>query len=464
MVYVGYLTSLLYLLVRVSRCTDYFGYVLAHLRVPFAILGLGILAAIVTGRIFNAMLSKQGARVLGLTFLFLLSSAFSLWPGGSVHQLRELWPPNLMLFLILASFLTTLQGLRTAVVMVGLGVGMSAAYGQLIGQTQDGRMAAGNMSYGNPNDYALVLLLGMPPMLYLIADKTRPIWLRLLMIPLLGVTVLGFVGTGSRGGLLGFCVMSVFVLLHMSWSARINAVVAAVFLAICGIAAAPRATLQRLSTFLEVQQPSQEQFMSAQFDQGEGGAEGGEDLTVTAAASARGRLHLVEQAIQVTAQHPLLGSGFGMFMVAENSLAQDQGYHRGSWKGTHNMYLQMSSENGLPAFFLFLTIIYSAWKTLRRHRQLGPNPSRNQIEMRNISFVFSASMVAFLVSSTFLTVAYDFFVMMFAAVAVGFDNVALLEQQRIAREEQEAGAETPSGRRDWAPEPVGVGAYSRGLS
>ena len=465
MLYVGYVASLLYLFIRVSRCTDYFGYVLAHMRVPFAVLGLAILAALVTGRIFNAMLSKLGVKILGLTFVYLLTSAFSIWPGGSVHQLREHWPPNLMVFLVLASFLTSLKGLRAAVLALGVGSGMAAGYGLLLGTTLEGRAAAGNMSYGNPNEFALMLSMGFPAIVLVIADKTRPWWLRAGMIPMLGVSVLSFVGTGSRGGMLGFAVMAMFVMAHMSWAARVQVGVVALLLGIAAVAAAPQATLERFSTLMEVQESGPEQVSSGSFEGEQEG--GGGDLTVTAAASARSRLHLMEQAVRITAEHPLMGVGFGMFMVAENTLAQSQGFHRGSWKGTHNMYLQVSSENGIPALALFLSIIVTTWKTLRRHRKLGPRATPSEIEIRNISFAFSASMVTFLVTAAFLTVAYDYFVMMYAAIAVGMDNVALLEKQRLerkAREEAGDAEDEPRSLPSWTPEPVGAATYSQGLS
>src|SRR5690606_30544946 len=154
MVFIGYLAAMAYLFIRISRCGDYFGWILANLRVPLIVLSIAVLAALFSGRFMNALLSKMGLRFVALTFLFLLSSAFSLWPGGSVHEFRMLWPASLLMFLVVSSFLTTEKGLQTALNSLGFGVGIAALYALVFGgASEQGRLnAAGGMTYSNAND------------------------------------------------------------------------------------------------------------------------------------------------------------------------------------------------------------------------------------------------------------------------------------------------------------------------
>lgn len=460
MVLIGYAAAMAYLFMRISRCGDYFGYILAHLRVPLLLLAVAMVACIASGRFMNVVLSKMGMRFVALTFVFLLSSAFSVWPGGSVNEFRTFWPPSLFVFIVVASFLTTVKGLRTALAMLGYGVGIAAVYAMLVGSVNSvGRFdAAGGMAYSNTNDLALVMVMGMPALMFLFMDSTRGILQRLAALGMLMAAFLLMLSTGSRGGLLGFFAVCAFLLYHQSWAVRLRAFAGLAVLVLIGFASAPDAMLRRLTTFMSSQQPQgADPISDANY-----GPDPGDDYTGIAAASAEGRWYLVKQAAELLVRNPVLGVGFGMFMVGQNELALDQGASRGSWKGAHNMYLQVGSENGFPGLYLFVMIIYASWKTFRFHRRPPPNATPRQRHLAHIAFAMSASMVGFLVSGTFLTVAYDYFISMFAAIAMGFDNVAALEAQRVAGEGDPADTGDPTagarGQIDWTQAPAGAPA------
>jgi O-antigen ligase len=59
-----------------------------------------------------------------------------------------------------------------------------------------------------------------------------------------------------------------------------------------------------------------------------------------------------------------------MFAVAENDAAKILG-HRGAWHETHNTYTQISSEAGIPALFLYVTILVVSWKSLTRMQAMN---------------------------------------------------------------------------------------------
>lgn len=456
MVFLGYVAAMAYLFIRVSRCADFFGYVLAHMRVPLIFLAIALIGALASGRFINVLLSKMGVKFLSLTFLFLLSSAFSIWPGGSVHQFRNDWPPNITLFVVLTSFLTTARGLKTALSCLGWGSALVAIYALVFGGTSNmGRMDGGGTSYSNPNDLALVMVIGSPALMFMAADSTRSMLQRaaagLLLVPMAIVLL----ATGSRGGLLGFVMMSAFLLWFQSWGVRIRVATAVVLMGVIGVAAAPQAGMERLTTFMDSAKAI-DPISDANF----GPRDENKGYEEVAAASARGRWHLSKQALELMVTHPVLGVGFSMFMVAENDLATKEGSARGSWKGTHNMYLQVGSENGLIALYLFLSIIFACWKSYRFHRRPGANLTATEQQLRLLAFGFSASMVGYMVSGTFLTIAYDYFLPMYAAVAIGFDNVAELEAQRRRASEADLGptsvVEGVPGHIDWTQGPVGA--------
>ncbi len=457
MVFIGYLAAMAYLFIRISRCGDYFGFVLANHRVPLIVLSIAVLAALFSGRFMNVLLSKMGLRFVALTFLFLLSSAFSLWPGGSVHEFRMFWPASLLMFLVVASFLTTEKGLQAALNSLGFGVGLVAAYTLAFGGvSEQGRMnAGGGMAYSNANDLALVLVIGAPALMYIIGDKSRGFLQRMIAVPLLLCVVRLLVGTGSRGGMLGFVAVITFILLYQSWGVRIRVIAGVGVLAAIGVAASPGATIKRFTTIFEPTARA-DQKLSSRGD----GTEDGEDYTGIAAASAQGRWYLKKQAAELLLRNPVFGVGFGMFMLGENDLAKEEGAARGSWKGAHDMYLQVGSENGVLALYLFITILGASWKSYRYHRNAPPNPTQEQLGLQRVAFALSASMLGFMVSGAFLTVAYDYFLCMYAAFAVGFDNVMALAAQRKHSDQAPDGALSPiqasRGQIDWTQAPVSV--------
>ncbi len=458
MVLIGYAAAMAYLFLRISRCGDYFGYLLAHLRVPLLLLAVAMVACVASGRFMNVVLSKMGMRFAALTFVFLLSSAFSVWPGGSVNEFRTFWPPSLFVFIVVASFLTTVQGLRAVLSSLGFGVGIAAVYALLVGGVNSvGRFnAGGGMAYSNTNDLALVMVVGIPALMFIFTDRTRGIFQRLAALGMLLAAFVLMLGTGSRGGLLGFIGVCAFLLWHQSWGVRIRAFAGLAVLLLIGFASAPDAMLRRLTTFMSAQSEGG----SDPISDTDYGPKGEKDYTGIAAASAEGRWYLMKQAAELLMRNPVLGVGFGMFMVGQNELALDQGASRGAWKGAHNMFLQVGSENGFPGLYLFVMILYSSWKTFRYHRRPPPNATPRQKLLAHIAFAMSASMVGFLVSGTFLTVAYDYFISMYAAIAMGFDNVAALEAQRRAGEGDPAEKDSPivgaRGQIDWTKAPVGA--------
>lgn len=458
MVLIGYTATMIYLFFRISRCGDYFGYILASLRAPLVVLAVAVATSLFSGRFMNALLSKMGMRFILLTFIFLISSAFSVWPGGSINEFRNFWPPAMTMFLVLASFLTTATGMTTALSALGYGVGVAATYAFLFGGVDEvGRMNAGGMAYSNANDLALVMVIGIPALYFIFADPRRGMLGRLAALALLAPTLYVFVSAGSRGGLLGFVAVAAFLLWRQSWAVRMRTLAGLMVVCILVALAAPDLIMRRLTTFM-VSETEVDPISSTSF-----GPEDGPDdnYTEIAAASAQGRWHLMKQATELMLRNPVIGVGYGMFMVAENELAVGSGRSRGSWKGTHNMYLQVGSENGLPGLFVFGTILLASWRSFRTHRRVRPDATRTERAMAHAALAFQTSMVGFLVTGFFLTVAYDYFTPMYAGLAVGLENVAALEaQRRAAADSPDDGGATQGarGQIDWTQAPVGVPA------
>ncbi len=89
-----------------------------------------------------------------------------------------------------------------------------------------------------------------------------------------------------------------------------------------------------------------------------------------AAGSQKERLQLIIKAVSLTFEHPIFGVGMGDF-----SSASAHQWSTGSgrdWVQTHNTYLQFSSELGLPGLVLYIILLVTTFKTLRRAREQIP--------------------------------------------------------------------------------------------
>jgi O-antigen ligase len=126
--------------------------------------------------------------------------------------------------------------------------------------------------------------------------------------------------------------------------------------------------------------------------------------------STQSRVQLLKDSIRLTFENPLLGVGPGMFMVAQNTMARSEGAVNGSWHGTHNTYTQFSSEVGLPAMLLFLTVIYYCVSSiLATDRLNGTTPSIQRDRNRAALMSLQGMWVLYIVAFCFFHLAFEAF-------------------------------------------------------
>jgi O-antigen ligase len=122
------------------------------------------------------------------------------------------------------------------------------------------------------------------------------------------------------------------------------------------------------------------------------------------ADSRRGELF---RSIYVALRHPLLGIGMGNYQPEM------------SYKGlvTHNSYTQVGSEMGMTALALYVMLIVTP---LKRLGQIARETfaTRRDSRFYYLALGLQASLIAYLISSFFLSVAYVWYVYYLVAYAV----------------------------------------------
>ncbi|HXL52463.1 MAG TPA: O-antigen ligase family protein [Gemmatimonadales bacterium] len=222
------------------------------------------------------------------------------------------------------------------------------------GYTLFGR-AIGPFIYGNPNDLAAhtILVLGPALALWTGAPRGSPIrWVALASGALL---VLVIVLTQSRGAFLALGIMSLptTMTLVRRRPRAIAGVAAVLGLALYLAPASFWARMQGLRKATSVATI------------GEMDPEG----------SARQRFAVLQTATRIIRDHPVLGVGLGAYEVAQYRYNPSLGY-----LDTHNTYLNVLAETGLPGLVLFLAVIINVLRGVQHARRRAMRQSPAQAE------------------------------------------------------------------------------------
>ena len=111
------------------------------------------------------------------------------------------------------------------------------------------------------------------------------------------------------------------------------------------------------------------------------------------------RLEYLNQAVSSIKEKPLFGLGPGNFIYA----SKEYGSKRAITHSSHNIFLDILTENGILAGVIFLTIIFLCLYLALRHQNL-------------FSFLFIAQIINFQTDYTFTI--YSFFLLFFVLVSV----------------------------------------------
>jgi hypothetical protein len=390
----------LYLFLLYSRLHDYVYY----LHLPAIIMTVLLVVVILSGELPGVVRRSSTLWVLGLTVCLGMSIPLSVWRGGAAEAFASLWLKTALTFVCVAALVTTIGQVRAVCTSVAVGALLSAT------RTDNqvfGRVSADSVRYGDSNEFAQLLLVGMT---LLLAYATRPankVVFRAMAAVGVSVELVVFLRSGSRGGLVGFfVVLLAFFLSRNSAGGRMALVLVVVMGAGLSAVLLPRSVRDRYLSVVGVDVESTEG-------------------QVAAAGSAASRHYLLKQSLWITLKNPLVGAGIGMFAVAENNAAMERGLPRGNWHETHNMYTQVSSEAGVPALICFLGILVCGFRSLSRARQYGA-ASQDPLsrDVRHMAQWIRLALIGMASSGFFLSVAYSPELYIVLAVSISVGNIA----------------------------------------
>lgn len=333
-----------------SRVLDF---KLAALHLPLIFSSICLLLALVSG--FRRVMSMKAFQfLLGLTVWMIICTPFSLWKGGSVEMLKDSWSKSLSAGFIVAALVQTTAHATRIMKVVAFAFLAAGLLGIVVGESQEGRLMLRDGSYSNPNDYAIAILYGCVCWYFMMHNPSSSALMRVFSFFVLVFLILMLLKTGSRGAMITAVITFLPAFWRYSASTKLMVAIAAPAMLIAGLFILPAEMRNRYLTFF-----SDESIRKAK-------SADEQEMLLKAQGSSEQRLQLAKDAFWLTLKNPLFGVGPAMFGVAQNDLSVSRSNKKGAWIGTHNSYLQVSAETGIPGFLLFMACLITCWRDLRR--------------------------------------------------------------------------------------------------
>ena len=343
-------------------------------------------------------------REINLILLFglaaILSMPMAVSPGEAYTEFTELLLKALIIFIVFVNVTRTEMRLKL-MMWLAFAVSLYLSF-WAVSDYSNGIFREGSAYYntqriggairglfGNSNDLALHLVT-MVPLAIGFAFASKNSLKRIFYIGLGALFVAAVVVTFSRGGFLGLFIAILVLLRKIGRKNKLLSTGALVVAMVTLLSLAPGTYFDRIGTI----------FSSASDHTG----------------SSSQRTEILKRSVRVTLRYPLFGVGVGNF------------HHKSVHElVTHNAYTQVSSEMGIPALVIYLMLMIYP---LRRLRQIEAE-TENRPDKRTFHYLsigIQASLVAYMVSSFFGAVAYQWYVYFIVGYAVALRRLYFLDK------------------------------------
>ncbi len=401
-----YLLASLTLIAYASRVGEIFP-LLGTIRINLILFSLSLLFFFFAG-IYRTIdwQAKELKLFFFLQLLGYISIPFSAWPRNTLINCNSILLINFFSFFLCLNIITTKQSVHNFVksliiVCLLLLIGLT-----IRPQYWNDRISTTN-SY-DPNDLALIFSFVTPLAISFFVNTK---WLgKIITIFILTSMVTAIISTGSRGGLIAFGIAAFFILLSKNMNMKLW-LKAFFLIAVISFLLSPMAENIR-TRFVELST--------------------GEDYNLQMDV-AGGRLAVWRSSLAILIKNPIIGVGVGNSSVA-------LGNEFRTWKVTHNSYLQMALEFGIPGFCIFLSMLWYTYKNCTYVLQTINNrgdPSNSLL----ISYSSSLriALISYMCAAFFLTQALSITVPIMLALSLQLKNITneTIEHERQTNSETE---------------------------
>lgn len=338
---------------------------------------------------------------------FTVTSIFSVYPDAAWVKWTEV-SKILLMALLTIPLMQDRRRLRLLLLVIACSLGFYGLKGGIFSLMTGGQfMVLGPpMSFFEDNtELSLALTMSAPISLYLAHEQSQR-WRRIALYALCFFTVFAVPFTYSRAGILGLAV--VLVVLFGSARRRILLIPMVAVGLLAFVWFAPERWFNRVETLQDYE----------------------------ADASAQLRFMSWRVGYEIAVDRPVLGGGFRVFIHRETYDMYLPEFPLSYGADAHSVYFGLLGEHGWVGLGLFLALMGCTLRTLQRLRGLR----RTTPELAWISQyarMLQASLLAFLVTGAFLSVAYFDLLYQLVVIAVILKGLA---QQHVAAAAAETAA------------------------
>ncbi len=386
---------------------------IASLRLPL-LMSIAVLAiAFMTGSVVDRI-GIPGLYLFGFTMWVLIGSPFGFYRAQSLLTVIEM-VKSFLIFTACAALIATVRQSRRLMLAVALSSLASALMSGFFGEMKYGRLSITQGGLGDPNAYAMFLLLGLPMWWYL-ARRTSRYAVKLICW---GCTIPIFTAiakTGSRGGMVALAALLLMVFFHASIMKKVQImIVGVIFLGVLYVTLPPYLKA-RYFTLFAAETAAQLGVDEAKLESDVGSSEE--------------RYKLLINSLLITMRNPIFGVGAGNFVHYAEAEARKRGSRTGG-QPTHNTYTEISSEAGLPALILFSGAIVFTFRRMSLFLKTKlPAASKDLPDMAHAVRYLRMSLVSSLVCCFFLSYAYKGIFQPLLGIITGVITVAFGELMR----------------------------------
>ena len=391
------------------------------LHIPLILSLLSLAFALMSGRLLDFVRTPLG-RAQVLFFLWVpFVVPFSIFKTGCLPTV-EVVARTFLLFIATSALIATARDVRWFLMAIALGVFVAACLSLVLGHDVEGdRLGLAWGRFGDPNDYAAMLLAGLP--MWGVTLARGNIVLRALSVVPVALILIVFAQTGSRGGMLAFAALCLALFLSLGTSRKFIMLIASLAFFVLALGVMPSSIRLRYTTMFSM---NEEEASDELID------EEGRNMITGAAMSAQGRWQIMVLSLKTTIQHPLFGVGPGNFPLH----MFDEGVKEGKkirGMQTHNTFTQVSSETGIPGAILFAAVMWLALKqTMRLRREWGGRKGEPAESIWVAASCLRLSLIATLAGAMFLSMAWHNTLYSTIAAVVALQLVAARESARLA--------------------------------
>jgi O-antigen ligase len=340
------------------------------------------------------ILSTEIKAVLALVLIAVATMPIAKSPAMAWENFNDTFIKSVLVFVVMVNVIRTRKRL-IAMMWLSISIGGVLSYIAL-GMYMRGEMNVEGYRVGggirgmfeNPNEMSVHLIMMMPLVVTLALASKSSVW-RIVYLAIAILMLSANLITFSRGGFLGLLAASAVLAWKLGRKNRFGVMLVSSFAGVLLMLLAPGGFgLRVLSIFIPGLDP---------------------------VGSSDQRRELLERSIVVSIRNPW-GIGIGNFpIVGVRNLV------------SHNAYTQVSAELGVLGLIAYLIFILSPFRKLGAiERTLYDNNEFNWFYYLSIGL--QASIVAYLVSSFFASIAFNWFIYYLIAYAVAFRRVYQLEK------------------------------------